>query len=224
MQTESPLNAIPPVVIALFAVLVAIEVVFNLASAGIVGGQAGIGWRINALGDYAFSPAVLDAVMQGTWTGDLLRRFVTYGFVHGSVTHAIFGAVLLLAMGKFVGEVFHPAALLAVFFGASIIGALVFGAAVPSNPPLYGVYPAVYGLIGAYTFILWTRIGRKGGNQLQAFRLIGILMVLQLVFGLLFGSQPSWVADIAGFVAGFGLSLVVAPGGWQAVLVRLRTR
>jgi rhomboid protease GluP len=224
MQTESPLNAIPPVVIALFAVLAGIEAVFNLAAIGILGGQAGIGWRINALGDYAFSPAVWDTVVQGTWSPDLLKRFVTYPFVHGTVTHAIFGAVLLLAMGKFVGDVFNPLAVLAVFVASTVVGAVAFGLLVSGNPPLYGVYPPVYGLIGAFTFILWTRLSRRGGNQLQAFRLIGVLMALQLVFGLLFGSQPSWVADIAGFVTGFGLSMIVAPGGWQAVLTRLRTR
>ncbi|MCC5975997.1 MAG: rhomboid family intramembrane serine protease [Rubellimicrobium sp.] len=224
MQPESPFNAIPPVVVALALLVAGIEIVFQLAAAGVLGGQGGIGWRVSALGDYAFSPAVWDLVVAGNRSMDLIRRFVTYAFVHGSVTHTIFGVVLLLALGKFVGEVFSAAALLVVFFASTILGAVAFGILVAGNPPLYGVYPAVYGLIGAYSFILWTRLGETGGNRLQAFRLIGVLLFLQLLFGLLFGAQPSWVADLAGFATGFVLSVVVAPGGWAALLERLRSR
>jgi len=54
--------------------------------------------------------------------------------------------------------------------------------------------------------------------------LIGFLMGIQLVFGLLFGGNRDWVADLAGFVAGFGLSFVVSPGGWGRVVDRLRRR
>lgn len=224
MHSESPFNVIPPVVVALALVVGGIEIVFQLASAGLVGGRAGIGWRVSALNDYAFSPMVWELVIGGNRSTDLLRRFVTYAFIHGSATHAIFGVVLLLALGKFVGEVFSAAALLAVFLASIILGAVAFGLMVAGNPALFGIYPAVYGLIGAYSFILWTRLGETGGNRLQAFRLIGVLLLLQLVFALLFGAQPSWVADLAGFATGFALSVVVAPGGWAALLDRLRTR
>jgi len=40
-------------------------------------------------------------------------------------------------------------------------------------------------------------------------------MGAQLVFGLLFGLQNDWVADLAGFACGFGLSFFVSPGGWM---------
>ena len=44
-------------------------------------------------------------------------------------------------------------------------------------------------------------------------------MGLQLLFGIFFEVGVEWVADLAGFVCGFVLSLVVVPGGWA----RLRT-
>ena len=49
-------------------------------------------------------------------------------------------------------------------------------------------------------------------------------MGIQLVFGLLFGGGQDWVADLAGFVAGFGLSFLVSPGGRARVVDRLRQR
>ena len=90
--------------------------------------------------------------------------------------------------------------------------------------PLVGAFPGVYGLIGGFTYILWMQMGQKGQNQWMAFRLIGFLLVLQLAFGLLFGGSPSWIADLTGFATGFLLCIVIAPGGWRALLDRLRDR
>ena len=53
-----------------------------------------------------------------------------------------------------------------------------------------------------------------GAQQGRAFTLIAFLMGIQLLFGLVFGGQKDWVADLAGFATGFGLSFFLAPGGW----------
>ena len=225
MAYENPVNPIPPVIVALCLVVAGVELALSAGEAGLVGGAQGIGWRLTALNDYAFSPAVLDYVVgRGDFGLDLLKRFVTYPFVHSSFTNALFGAALLLALGKFVGDVFHPAATLAVFFLSAITGAVAFGIFVDGTTPLYGVYPPVYGLIGAFTYILWLRLGAAGERQITAFRLIGFLLALQLVFSLIFGSNPMWIAELAGFASGFVFSTVLAPGGWSAMLQRLRTR
>jgi membrane associated rhomboid family serine protease len=220
-----PVNPVPGVVIALFAVIMGVEGLFQLGQAGIVGGPQAVGWRIAAIEDYGFSPAVWDQVIVvRDWSFGMLRRFVTYAFVHGSFTHAIFAGVLLLALGKFVGEVLGEAAVLAVFLAAAVGGAVVFGLVVAGNMPLFGAYPGVYGLIGAYTYILWLKLGQTGGNRIAAFRMIGFLMAIQLAFGLIFGSQPTWIADVAGFVFGGLAAVLVAPGGWGAFVARLRVR
>jgi membrane associated rhomboid family serine protease len=136
----------------------------------------------------------------------------------------VFVVVILLALGKFTGEVFRWWAILVVFFGSAIGAALVYTAVTGLSAPLVGGYPATYGLIGAFTFLLWVRLTRLGESGLGAFTLIGLLMVTQLLFGLLFGGGMGWVADLAGFVVGFLLSFLVAPGGGTRVLSRLRRR
>ena len=113
-------------------------------------------------------------------------------------------------------------ATLAVFILSGIVGALAFGVILDSPAPLIGAYPGVYGLIGAFTFLLWTRLGELGENQTRAFSLIGILVAVQLLFGLLFGGTGDWVADIAGFATGFALSFFLVPGGWQRIRDRIR--
>ena len=225
MQQEPVVNPIPPVVIVLCLIVVLVELALSAAAAGMIGGPQGIGWRIAALQDYAFSPLVLDRVIAvGDFSFDLLKRFVTYGFLHASFTHALFAAALLLALGKFVGDVFSGVAVLIVFFGALVFGAIIFGLIAEGPVPLIGLYPAVYGLIGAFTYILWVRLGASGENQVKAFQLIGFLLALQLVFGLFFGSDPSWLAELAGFAFGFVVSIIVAPGGWTALVDKLRER
>lgn len=220
-----PVNPIAPVVILLVLVVAGVEGVLSLAGSGIVGGQAGIGWRNAAVGDWGFSPAVWDLVTeQGNRDWPVLRRFVTYGAIHASFTHALFGAALLLALGKFVGDIFHWAAVLVIVLAGLLAGAVTFGVILEGPRPLIGCYPAVYALIGAFTYVLWLRLGQRGENQLRAFRLIGMLMAFQLLFGLVFGAEPSWIADIAGFVAGLAVSIPLSPGGLAALRDRLRAR
>ena len=222
---ESPVNPVPPVILALFLAIAGIEAVLSLGSMGLAGGPAAVGWRVGLLERFAFSPMVLEQVLQGRW-GDtgLLVRFVSYAFLHGSVIHALFAGALLLALGKFVGEEMGQGATLAVFVVATIGGAVVFGAFAVETQPLFGSYPGIYGLIGAFTYLLWLRLGRTGENRLNAFRLIGGLLAVQLLFGALFGANPQWIADIGGFIAGLGAATVFAPGGWAALRERLRAR
>jgi membrane associated rhomboid family serine protease len=222
---ESPFNALPPVVVALALPILAVELLLGAGARGFLGGPGAVGWRLDALRDYAFFGPVLEAMIgTGRWPASEVSRFVTYPFVHYGFTHMLMVIVFLLALGKMVGEVFSAVAVVAIFFASAVAGALAFTFLTDDPAPLAGGYPAVYGLIGAYTFILWVRLGQQGAPQVRAFALIGILLAVQLVFGLLFGSGQQWVAEVAGFCTGFALSFVVSPGGWTRAVARMRAR
>lgn len=224
-RDESPVNPLPPVVIALAVFLIGIELVFAAGGRGFIGGPEAAGWRISMIEEWGFyEPRFSKMVETSSFPLRELARFFTYPFLHLSFTHLLFVLVFLLALGKMVGEVFSPLAFLVVYFGASIAGALAYWVVWDTPVILFGGFPAVYGLIGAYTFLLWTNLAATGGNQLSAFRIIAFLMGLQLIFGLLFGAGLNWVSEIAGFAAGFGLSFLVSPGGWSNVLAQLRKR
>jgi rhomboid protease GluP len=221
----SPFNALPPVVVALALVMFGVELLFVAGARGFIGGPEAVGWRLNAIRDFAFFGPLFELMVERReFPLSEMARFVTYPFVHFGFTHMLLVLVFLLALGKMVGEVFGAAAFLAVFFGSAIVGALVFTWLTDVNTPLLGGYPAVYGLIGAYTFILWVRLGQVGAPQHRAFTLIALLLFVQLAFGLFFGSGPDWIADLAGFAAGFLLSFLVSPGGWTRMRARLRHR
>jgi len=211
-------NPLPPVVAALFLFIIGIEAVFSLGARGLIGGPEAIGWRLAAIEDYAFSGEILAWMWEtGRWPVQHLIRFVSYPFVHVSFTQALFVGVFLLAMGKMVAEVFGGLAMLAVFVLSGIGGALGYGLLANDPYPLIGGFPPVYGLIGAFTYMLWRSLSQVGANQARAFTLIAFLMGAQLLFGLIFGLQSDWIADLAGFAVGFGLSFFVSPGGWARI-------
>ncbi|MFN3721533.1 MAG: rhomboid family intramembrane serine protease [Paracoccaceae bacterium] len=225
-MNAAPINPLPLVVWVLVLPIIAMEVVLSAAGAGLIGGAQGIGWRSQALERFAFSPELMRYFLDtGQYPLDGLHRLVSYPLVHGSMTHVLFVVVILLALGKMVGEVFRWWAVLLIFFSAAIVGALAYTLILPGvRAPLIGGYPPVYGLIGGFTFLLWVNLAAVGANKYRAFTLIGFLLGIQLVFGLLFGGGYEWVADLTGFATGFVLSFVVSPGGWGRVLEKMRQR
>lgn len=226
MDNNSPFQSVPPVVVAIFALMVGIEAVLALGGTGVLGVQ-GISWRITAIDEYAYAPRVLELIQQGRWDFDLLKRFVTYAFVHGSFTHALFGAVLWIALGNFAAGLYRPWAVLVIFLVSVVASALcygIYGLWIGGNTPLIGAYPADFGMIGAFTYVSWLRLSQQGGKGIQAFAMIGTLMGLQLIYSVLFGSNPTWVADLSGFIAGGITAILVAPGGWSGFLRRIRQR
>lgn len=224
-DNQSPFNALPPVVVALAVVIFGLEVMFQAATAGFLGGQGGVGWRLDAIRDYG----VFDDVAAYMWDNGVyppaeLLRLVTYPLIHGGFVHAAFVVVFILAIGKMVAEVFSPLAFVALFLVSAVAGALGFVVLMDSPYPLIGGYPGVYGLIGAFTFILWMQAGMRGGSRYRAFGLIGALLAIQVIFGVINGEFGSVVADLSGFAAGFLMSFLVSPGGWRRVLAALRSR
>ncbi|MBI1171495.1 rhomboid family intramembrane serine protease [bacterium] len=230
---EAPINPLPAVTWALALPMIAMEVVLNAGASGIVGGPAAIGWRVQAMQDFAFAPDYLRQMISfQQYPLDGLYRPFTYSFVHPDVTQAVFVIVILLALGKFVGEVFQWWAVLLVFFASSAVAALAYTAIPFTHGPLIGGYPAVYGLIGAFTYVNWMLQAGQGAQRLRAFRLIGFLLGIRIIFGAVSlmtygvaqGASWDWTAEFAGFVTGFGLSFLVSPGGWRRLLGRLRQR
>lgn len=222
---EAPLNPIPWVVWLILLPIVAMEVTLNLGAIGLAGSDAAIGWRNDALQRFALPPQLLGMMIESRQFAPTdLMRFLAYGLVHGDPMHAIFVGVFILALGKMVAEVYRPLAVLVIYLGAGVFAGLVYSLVPGLSFPLFGGFPAVYGLIGAFTFILWARLGMENANRMRAFTLIGFLLGIQMLFGLIFGGTPDWIADVAGFAFGFGASFLVGPGGPAHLLARIRQR
>ncbi len=224
-----PLNAVPWAVWLLALPMIAVEAVVEAGANGLAGGPAGIGWRQQAIQALGFDPNYLRQFIEARQLSlEAVQRLVSYVFVHQSLSQALFVVVILLALGKFVGEVYAGWAVLLTYFVAAAMGALAYTAVPLTHAGLLGGYPGNYGLIGAYTFLLWVRLAGQG--SIRAFRLIGFFLTFQIgiaaigvaMYGVAQGTTWEFVADLAGFVTGFALAFVVSPGGWMRVLTKLR--
>lgn len=210
----SPFNPIPPAILALVAIILGIEIVFWAGGRGLIGGDTAVGWRLAAFIDYGFPPRLWAFMGEtGQWSVDGLQRLLTYAFLNYGFIQAIFACVFILAFGKFVGEVIGGPRALVIFLVSSIGAAALYGSIFPNETVLVGSFPGAYGLLGGYTYILFLVLDQADENRLNAFRLVGVLAALQLVFGVLFPGPPHWLADLAGAAFGFLAAAAMGPGG-----------
>jgi len=222
----SPVNPLPGVVWLLILVVLGVEAVLWAAGAGLVGGATGVGWRVDAIQRFTYSSAIQDWMVQNWRFPPMhLARYLTFGFIHTGPMHAVFVAVLLAALGKAVGERFSIAAFLALVLVVPVLAAVLFGLLTAQDPLgwLIGGMPLVFGLVGAFTWLKWRDAGGDRTLQRRAFGMIAVLLLARLGFGLLAESGPGWIAELAAFGFGFGLSaLVLGPGSWSRLRARLR--
>jgi membrane associated rhomboid family serine protease len=225
---QPPLNPLPPVVWILALAIVGVELMFQAGEAGFIGGPEAVGWRLEHARNFGFFDAVFDWMRQNrSFPLEHVQRFVTFHFVHGSFTHAAFVVVFILALGKFVGELFSPWSVLVVFFGSAIIGVAGYSIILDESNLIIGGYPGVYGLIGAFTWVLFMDARMAGNSGISAFRLIAFFMALQLIYKILFNTSNEWLAELIAFGSGFALSFLVAPNAGRRLngyLNQLRNR
>jgi membrane associated rhomboid family serine protease len=224
-DTARPVNPLPPVVVALAVIIGGIELVFLATGAGLFGGPEISGLRLQMIEDYGFyEPLFAWMVENRTVRPEYLLRFITYPFLQGAFTQAAFVIVFLLALGKMVSERMGQWNVPIIFLGSSIVAAVVYGIVWDTRVPLFGGYPGAYSLVGAFTLVLYLRLGETGGRQIQAFALIGALIAIQFIFGVFFGAGTGWVADISGFISGFFIAALLYPGSWSRIVSRIRQR
>ncbi len=222
---ESPVNPLPPAVVLVFLAIAGVEAGLSLGEAGLIGGPGAVGWRLGLIRDHGFSGQIFDWMLaNGRWPLQELARLVTYPFIHLGFTHALFGMVLLLALGKMVSEAMGQVAFLVIFFLSGVGGAALYALLLNDPVWLAGAYPNTYGLIGGYSFVMWRHLQGTGGQQARAFTLIALLMALQLIWGIFFEVGTLWVSELAGFFVGFGLCFLLAPGEWARIRAQLRRR
>ena len=225
-RNQSPFNALPPVVVGLAAVIMGNELLFQAADAGLIGGRSGALWRTDAVRDWGiFRDAVAAALDGGTARLREIARFLAYPLIHGSLVHAGFVAVFVLALGNAIAPVYRGWRVAALFFGSALAAGVVY-ALMGFRFPLFGGFPGAYGLIGTFAYL--TRRGLTRVDPSRAFLLIGFLLAIQPVFGLATGAGfawiPDWLAEMTGAAAGYGLAILFFPGMSAHLLARLRQR
>ena len=188
---------------------------FWAASRGI-GPVEGLRWEV--FKKLAFFDIYFEAVRQGVdvpwnfWTS-----FVTYAFLHGGLLHLAMNGVFFLSVGGMLARVIGPARFLVLFIVTSISGALIFGLLADSRAPMVGASGALFGFIGALKAWEWKYIRQTGESARSFWRTIAALTVMNVALALLTQLMPqvgelAWQAHLGGFVGGFLIAPLLAPG------------
>lgn len=218
------INPIPTAILAIFSGIVLFEAFIFFGFGDPLGNSGAAAKRMLLIQKYGVSPDLANWMLEtGNFSNDYVFRFIVYPFVNLSSLSVIFAGVLLLALGKMVGEVFSALSVILIWFLSTTLAAFFYSISATNGQILVGSYPGVYGFVGAYTFVSWMTLRlTKNKNQSQAFSLIVALMSVQLFFSFLFGTGQLWIADFAGFVIGFIVSFFLSPGGIKGILSILR--
>lgn len=222
---EAPFNPVPPIVWVLVCAIMGVELMFQAAEAGFIGGKEGIGWRLTYSREFGFYDPIFEWMREtGRTPVEEIARFVGYLFIHYSLMHAALVCVFTLALGKFTAERLGQISVLVIFLASGILGAFGYGLILNEPNLLLGGYPAAYGLIGSFTWIMFLGHLAGGEKGIYAFRLIAIFMLIQLVWKLFFGGNNEWLAELLGFGVGFALAVLFTPGAIRLAMLRLRQR
>ena len=218
------INPIPTAILAIFSGIIFFEAFLFFGFGDPLGNSGAAAERMLLIQKYGVYPNLVNRMLEtGNFSADYIFRFVFYPFVNLSSLSVIFAGVLLLALGKMVGEVFSALSVILIWFISTTLAAFFYSISATNGQILAVSYPGVYGFVGAYTFVSWITLRlAKNKNQSQAFSLIVALMSVQLLFSFLFGTGQLWIADFAGFVIGFIVSFFLSPGGIKGILSILR--
>lgn len=195
---------VPRSIAGLAIVMVGLELIFTAGSAGLLGGSGTAEWRKTAIFDYGFYWPILEYQIanSGLFARETVR-LITFPLIHFSFTHMLISVVLLVTLGKLVGEFLADAAIVGIFFLSSAFGAAVFGTLLDSDVPLVGSMTGLFGLLG--TLAAMTRLRPKSALFKVATVIPAALIFVDVVSSVVFGSFAVWPADVAAYLVGIAL-------------------
>jgi membrane associated rhomboid family serine protease len=194
----APYRPPPKELLILAGVIVAIELLLELADRGIL-----------------FDPSLRSrAYMVGAFWAGLLRgmepifslqpytMFLSHAFLHGGFLHMAMNMAVLLGLGRYVSDRYGAGAILPVFFVSAIAGAAVFGLIAPSEMPMVGASGAVFGFVGVWIVADWRRLRERGLSVRPVATRVLTLAALNVAFFFALSGMLAWEAHLGGFVAG----------------------
>jgi membrane associated rhomboid family serine protease len=159
-------------------------------------------WRGLAYQNGGFWRGLLGS-WQPNYAAQPVVMFVTYGFLHSGFVHLLVNMITLVSLGRLVIERVGQLRF-AVIYALSILGGAV-GFAVLSTAvqPMVGASGALFGLVGVLTGWEYTarRLSREG--LWPVLRVIGFLVLLNIVMYWAMDGMLAWQTHLGGFVSGW---------------------
>lgn len=203
-------NAGPPVVWGLALIFIFFELLFQMSDAGVL--QQDMRWQVYLR--LAFFDLYFEGVRNGAdvpfqfWTS-----FITHALLHGGLLHLFMNTAIFLALGSMLATELGTVRFLLLFIICAIGGALLFALISNANGPLVGASGALFGFIGALKRWEWRWLAATGASPRRFWGTILGLAAINLVLALSFqGVDIAWEAHLGGFIAGWLIAPLLAPG------------
>ena len=191
---------VPPVTLAVAAVLVAVFGVLTLAP---------VPWTVGIVETFSLRPIRVALALAHPADGRPVLAalsFLTHALIHIDGVHIAFNVGFLLAFGSMCERAFGPRRYIAILVLTAIAGAAAKLAVDWAAPVImFGASGAVFGCMGAFVRLLISGPAhiRKRGLVLMG-ALVVVNIILTFVGPAIFGidGRIAWDAHLGGFVAG----------------------
>ncbi len=203
-------NVAPPVVWGLTLIFIFFEALFQLSDAGIL--QHDMRWQVY------LRLAFFDLYFEGVRAGEPVpfqfwTSFVTHALLHGGLLHLFMNTAIFLSLGSLLARGLGTQRFLALFIVSAIGGALLFALLSDTRGPLVGASGALFGFIGALKRWEWRWLAVTDASPRRFWGTILGLAAINIVLALTFqGAEIAWQAHLGGFIAGWLIAPVLAPG------------
>jgi membrane associated rhomboid family serine protease len=212
-------GGVQPIVWFLAGVFVAVEALLTLGDIGVLAPD--LRWRMYEL--FAFWDIYFDARMSGQEVSNQLYwSFVTHAFFHGGALHLLMNTAVFVALGSHLGRAVGENAMLALFFGSAIGGALAFGLIADTGNsfvPMVGASGGLFGFLGAIKRWEWRYVSTHKLPKQRFWRTMGALALINVLLSIGFGGGPgvAWEAHLGGFVCGWAMAGLSHPRRGYAI-------
>lgn len=191
----------------LIAVCTAIEFALSLADLGLIGPEH---LRLLAYDYGAFWPGLL-----GDWKPNYalqpLAMFFTYAFLHGGLFHLTVNMITLWSLGYAVLQRVPQGKFMLLYVGTGLSGAVFFALLAPGLRPMVGASGSLFGLLGALMAWDYSERATLREGITDAARILGLLLVLNLVFWWAMPGELAWQTHLGGFLGGWLLAQLIRP-------------
>jgi membrane associated rhomboid family serine protease len=191
-----------PVTITILVVCIVIELMLQLSDHGIIDLP-----RLRSL-TYTYGGFWPGLLVDWTpnFPGQSITMFFTYGFLHGGLVHLVVNMITLLSLGAAVCIRGGAKRYVLIYVASILGGAAVFGLLAPSLRPMVGASGALFGLVGALT--AWDAMERRALrlSMRPVIRVIGILVLLNVVLWWAMDGLLAWQTHLGGFLAGAAMA------------------
>jgi rhomboid protease GluP len=195
------------ILLTIIGICVAIEATLTLADYGLIDAAR---LRQTAYAYGSFWPGLLR-----NWTpnfaGQSIWMFVTYGFLHASLTHLVVNMITLWSLGRAVIGRVGTGGFVLLYAGSILGGSLGYALLASGAQPMVGASGALFGLAGG--LLAWGYLDRYTFHEglWPIARAVGFLTVLNVVLWWAMDGQLAWQTHLGGFLTGWFMAFIIDP-------------